>query len=232
MRCGGTVQSPNLGSASACVAAGNHIAGGRVVTSMGTIRKMPDTKAALFSAAAIGSLAAGAAAAGDRYTAAIDVNIRSGPGADYPIVEVLPAGDAIRTMKCEAGWCSVATFSGAGFIAARFLSREGAAPENRAAANSGGPAVAPRAALDATTTASVPAVDPPTYLELPDSALKYVATHRPISVDLGYEARVGEAIPAEIRLRDIPGSRYQYVYVDDRPVFVDGQSRRIVKVEP
>ena len=71
----------------------------------------------------------------------------------------------------------------------------------------------------------------PASLALPDAVRKYVATHRPLSVDLGGDPKVGGAIPADIRLRDIPGSRYRYLYVDNHPVFVDGETRQIVQVE-
>lgn len=185
-------------------------------------------RTAFHFATLIATLASGAAAAAERYAATIDVNLRSGPGANYPIVEILRSGDTITATACESGWCMVPTPGGGqAFVAARFLSREHATPVP--AGSDISPATP--AVLDTTTTASVPPVVSAASPSLPDTALKYVATHRPLSVDLGYEAQVGAAIPADIRLRDIPGSRYQYVYIDDRPVFVDGQTRRIVKVE-
>jgi hypothetical protein len=58
-----------------------------------------------------------------------------------------------------------------------------------------------------------------------------VSTHRPVSVNMDGEPKVGGTIPADIRLREIPGSRYRYVYVEGHPVFVDGDTRQIVQVE-
>jgi hypothetical protein len=85
--------------------------------------------------------------------------------------------------------------------------------------------------IDTTTTAAVPTVGAPASQDLPDTVRKYVTTHRPVSIDLGGEPKVGGTIPTDIRLRDIPGSRYRYVYVEGRPVFVDGETRQIVQIE-
>jgi hypothetical protein len=182
-------------------------------------------------------LAGGTAFAGERLSAAIDVNIRSGPGAKYPIVTVLHAGDAILSRQCgeQSGWCSVAMPGGGeGWIASKFLSP---AAQGTADASLRNDAASAKAATPAgidttTTTASIPEVGSPASLVLPDAVSKFVATHRPLSIDLGAEPTVGSILPADVRLRDIPGSRYQYVYVQGHPVFVDGQSRRVMKVEP
>jgi uncharacterized protein YraI len=196
-------------------------------------------KTMLFSAALVGLTAAGGAAtAAERFAASIDVNIRSGPGANYPIVEVLHSGEAISAQKCDGGWCSVtAPGGGSGWIASRFLSpASSGAPEPAAAPGHAAPIGSPSPApspgqIDTTTTAALPMVGAPTPQGLPDAVRKYVTTHRPVSVDLGGEPKVGGTVPTDIRLRDIPGSRYQYVYVEGRPVFVDGDTRQIVQVE-
>ena len=41
---------------------------------------------------------------------------------------------------------------------------------------------------------------------------------------------VGAGIPEDITLSAVPNYRYQYVYVNDRPVLVDPATRRIVYV--
>jgi uncharacterized protein YgiM (DUF1202 family) len=196
-------------------------------------------KTILLSAMLVGLTATpGAAKAAERYAASIDVNIRSGPGAHYPIVEVLHSGQAISAERCDAGWCSVTgPGGGAGWIASRFLSpatpaaAEAATVTGRAAPiNSAAPSASP-GQIDTTTTAAIPTVGAPASLGLPDAVRKYVATHRPVSVELGDEPKVGGTIPADIRLRDIPGSRYRYVYVEGHPVFVDGETRQIVQIE-
>ena len=86
--------------------------------------------------------------------------------------------------------------------------------------------------LVTTTIASMPDVGPPGSLVLTDQVRKYVATHRPLSIELDSMPMVGNNIPPTIRLRDIPGSPFGYVYVDGQPVFVDAQSRLIVQVGP
>jgi Protein of unknown function (DUF1236)/Bacterial SH3 domain len=195
-------------------------------------------KTVLFCASTIaGMVACGGAIAGERYAATIDVNIRSGPGANYPIVEILHSGETIAATKCDTGWCSVtAPGGGEGWIASRFLAPRGSAafdagPTPDHAAPNSVSAAPSTASVDTTTTSAVPTVGSPAALALSDAARKYVTTHRPVSVDLGGEPQVGSTIPTDIRLRDIPGSRYQYVYVDGRPIFVDGETRQIVQVE-
>ena len=86
--------------------------------------------------------------------------------------------------------------------------------------------------LVTTTIASVPDVGAPGSIVLTDQVRKYVATHRPLPIDLDAMPMVGNNIPPSIRLRDIPGSPFRYVYVDGQPVFVDAQSRLIVQVGP
>ena len=86
--------------------------------------------------------------------------------------------------------------------------------------------------LVTTTIEPVPDVGAPGSLVLTDQVRKYVATHRPLSIELGAMPMVGNNIPPSIRLRDIPGSPFRYVYVDGQPVFVDAQSRLIVQVGP
>ena len=90
----------------------------------------------------------------------------------------------------------------------------------------------PGTLVTTTTIASVPDVGAPGSVVLTDQVRKYVATHRPLSIELGAMPMVGNNIPPSIRLRDIPGSPFRYVYVDGQPVFVDAQSRLIVQVGP
>jgi uncharacterized protein YraI len=193
-------------------------------------------RAVLISAMISWVIAGGGAFAGDRMSATIDVNIRSGPGANYPIVEILHAGETVATRACPGanGWCNVvAPGGGEGWISAKFLSPVGqGAPAPSGSTAASAPPSPSTGNIDTTTTSAVPSVGAPSSLILPEAVRKYVATHRPLSVDLSGEPAVGASVPADVRLRDIPGSRYQYVYVQGRPVFVDAQTRRIVKVEP
>ena len=74
------------------------------------------------------------------------------------------------------------------------------------------------------------ALSAPPPSSLPDLVRKYVRTHKPLSIEFGAEPIIGAIVPVGARLRDIPGYHFQYVYVKGRPVFVDGQSRRVVRV--
>jgi len=70
---------------------------------------MDRTKLALLVAASLALSAERAAA--DPALATSDVNLRSGPGTQYPLVGRIPGGSTVEAVNCNAGWCE-AQFSG------------------------------------------------------------------------------------------------------------------------
>ena len=76
-------------------------------------------KALLASGALILSTVSGMAATA---TAVSDLNVRSGPGADYEVLDTLPAGETVRLIGCDGDWCEISMGrDGTGFAAADFL---------------------------------------------------------------------------------------------------------------
>jgi hypothetical protein len=74
----------------------------------------------LAAAAALAALAAGTAAA-DPGVAAKTVNLRQGPGTNYPIIGKIPAGSAVDISACQGQWCTIAWHGQTGYaIAASF----------------------------------------------------------------------------------------------------------------
>lgn len=57
----------------------------------------------------------------------------------------------------------------------------------------------------------------------------YVIEHRVDSVTLDNVA-VDTVVPETIQLQPIPDTQYQYVYVDDQPVIVEPQTRKIIHI--
>lgn len=58
----------------------------------------------------------------------------------------------------------------------------------------------------------------------------YVLEHKTESVVIDGDVAVGTALPETVQIQTIPDGQYGYVYVQDRPVLVDPQSRQIVHI--
>lgn len=78
------------------------------------IRKLA-IAAALLSAAALPGIAQAA-------TATASVNVRSGPGTSYSVVDTLRAGQQVEIDRCTGGWCFVEKSGPDGWVSARYLS--------------------------------------------------------------------------------------------------------------
>ena len=65
---------------------------------------------------------------------------------------------------------------------------------------------------------------------------EYVVKQRVKPVTIQERVTVGATLPANVQLMAVPGdwgpsvSRYRYIYHDDRVVFVDPSSRRVIQV--
>ena len=66
-------------------------------------------------------------------TAQSDLNVRSGPGTQYPVVGSLQGGETVDVGSCTGSWCQVSFSGGSGYASQRYLAMGGGAP---------GPAVA------------------------------------------------------------------------------------------
>src|SRR5690606_33082556 len=59
-------------------------------------------------------------------TATTDLNVRAGPGPQYPVVGVIAAGEGAELNGCleNSKWCSLATASGEGWVYADYVSAD------------------------------------------------------------------------------------------------------------
>ncbi len=80
---------------------------------MRTIRSLPIALAAL--------LIAGGAAVAAPGLATTDVNVRQGPGTNFPAVTTIRGGSNVDVQSCNAGWCAVRFGPYAGFVKASYL---------------------------------------------------------------------------------------------------------------
>lgn len=79
------------------------------------------TATAVVCAAAVVFLPATASAAPAEATSA--VNVRSGPGTSYSIVDSLRAGQQVDVRGCRSGWCYIEKSGPDGYVSANYLRR-------------------------------------------------------------------------------------------------------------
>lgn len=187
----------------------------------------------------------GAALADTPVAAVTDLNVRAGPGPQYPVIGMLAAGQPATLTGCIANskWCTIAEANGpawvySDYVTADFGGRQVVLTERPA--DSGVTIVeAPpppdgMVAVDEETTAainlgpvdddSLVAVDPP------QTVRTYIASRRSEPVYLQGEVVRGATLPDTVALQPIPDYDYDYVYVNNQPVLVEPQSRRIVYI--
>jgi uncharacterized protein YraI len=87
---------------------------------------MTITKMLLASGAAL-LLSAGVAAAAPA-SVRTDLNVRSGPGTQYPVVGSIPAGETVDVGSCTGSWCQVSFSGGSGFANRSYLAMADGAP--------------------------------------------------------------------------------------------------------
>jgi hypothetical protein len=92
-------------------------------------------------------------------------------------------------------------------------------------ADSGVRIVEAPAIIDRRATSSVA-----TVIDPPERVRTYIRTNAVEPIYLDDDLVVGADLPGTVTLREIPDYEYRYVYVNDRPVLVEPNSRRIVYV--
>ncbi|MFK0692181.1 DUF1236 domain-containing protein [Mesorhizobium sp. IMUNJ 23033] len=196
-------------------------------------------KAILFPAIA-GALVAmsGAALAETAVSAVTDLNVRAGPGPQYPVIGVLAAGQSATLQGCIANskWCTIAEANGQGWVYSDYVTAD----------FGGNQVVLTRRPVDAdievvtppsddiytdTYTSAIVAAEPIDPIARPPAEVgTYVTTHRLDPVYLDGEVVTGATLPDTVELREIPDYDYRYVYVNNQPALVDPGTRRIVYV--
>jgi len=200
----------------------------------------------------VAMLAMGSTALAEINAAATtDLNVRSGPGPQYPVIGVIGANQPTEVVGClESGkWCQVAHNGKEGWAYGDYLATSTAGqaevvaqlPASRlpnvpqpgatagavtgvvAGALIGGPVGAIIGGIAGATTGA--AIDNP-----PPTVQTYVTQNAMQPVYLEGEVVVGAGVPGTVELRQIPDYGYSYAYVNGQPVLVDPGSRRIVYV--
>jgi uncharacterized protein YraI len=110
-----------------------------------TTRNKPMTRTIrniLLASGAALLLSAGAAAAAPA-TVQSDLNVRSGPGARYPVVGTVQGGETVDVAGCTGSWCQISFSGGTGYANQNYLAMAGGGGPGYAAVAPGYAAVAP-----------------------------------------------------------------------------------------
>lgn len=197
-------------------------------------------KRILFPAVA-GALVAmsGAAFADTPVSAVTDLNVRAGPGPQYPVIGVLAAGQSATLNGCieNSKWCTIAEANGQGWVYSDYVTAEFGGSKvvlTRRPADAGITVVeAPEDSNDYpdTYTGAIISAEPMDAIDQPPAEVRtYIDTNRLDPVYLDGEVVTGATLPDTVELREIPDYRYRYVYVNGQPALVDPSTRRIMYV--
>ncbi|MES0098104.1 DUF1236 domain-containing protein [Mesorhizobium sp. M0019] len=197
-------------------------------------------KRILFPAVAGALIAMSGSALADTAVSAItDLNVRAGPGPQYPVIGVLAAGQSATLDGCIANskWCTIAEANGQGWVYSDYVTADFGGSRvvlTQRPASADIAVVTPPADSaeysDSYTGAIVAgeAIEP---IRRPPAEIRtYVRTHRLDPVYLEGEVVTGATLPDTVELREIPDYDYRYVYVNGQPALIDPDTRRIMYV--
>lgn len=185
------------------------------------------------------SIAAGAAHAEMLATTATDITIYSGPGAEYPAVGIATRGSSGALDGCLEGenWCRIDVNGMRGWVYAEQLMMD----------YNGAPVVVeqhrsdlsvPVVSYEQTGSIATPApgdeligrVEDGAVITPPAEVRTYIDTSPVVTVPYDGDMVVGATLPPGVTVTQVPNYRYSYVRLNDRPVLVDPQTRRVVYV--
>ncbi len=197
-------------------------------------------KSTLFVAAVSAAALSAPASAAIVASAMTPLNIRSGPGPQYSIIGAIPdRGRAIVT-GCIQGslWCQVSYNGRQGWAYAQYMTatlsgRSFAVAESVSAL----PPVTYQAPVETvgsavpvpvvTGTLIAPPAEPPLSLSPPPAVGNYVVSHPLAPVYLNGEVVEGVGLPEDVAVAPVPGFDYHYAYINNQPVLVEPQTRRV-----
>ncbi|AZO65356.1 MULTISPECIES: DUF1236 domain-containing protein [unclassified Mesorhizobium] len=181
----------------------------------------------------------GAALADTAVSAVADLNVRAGPGPQYPVIGTLAAGQSATLEGCiqNSKWCTIAEANGQGWIYSDYVTADFGGNDvvlTRRPADAGIAIVEAPADMDYddTYTGAIVAGEPIEPIRRPPAGVRtYIDTNRLDPVYLEGEVVTGATLPDTVELREIPDYDYRYVYVNGQPALVDPGTRRIMYVE-
>lgn len=181
----------------------------------------------------------GAAFADTSISAVTDLNVRAGPGPQFPVVGVLNTGEQAMLKGClpDSKWCAIDESGGQGWVYSDYVMADFSGNRvvlTQRPADAGIAVVDPLADVgnypDTYTGAIVPG-EPVDDFEQPSTEVRtYIRAHQPEPVYLDGEVVSGAVLPESVELQEIPDYNYRYVYVNGQPALIDPETRRVVYV--
>jgi uncharacterized protein YraI len=196
------------------------------------------TRKVLFAAAFGAVLAAGPAFAIPGYSTA-HLNLRTGPGTQYPIAGVMEYNVRSDITGCLAdySWCAITVAGLSGWASAEYLvvDQNGSILEvDEQGAATGIPVVEAAGVAEVVAPATVGVVVGAAgnvAAIVPEPAvLEYIAATPVNPFAVQGEVVVGAVLPAAVQLYEVPGSAYAYTIVNGNKVLVDVTSRAVVYI--
>ncbi|MCX7298174.1 MAG: DUF1236 domain-containing protein [Hyphomicrobiales bacterium] len=168
------------------------------------------------------------------------LNIRSGPGPEYPVIGAIPTNGQAVIAGCVEGslWCQISYNGTQGWAYSQYMT---AMVEGRPLAVSEIRELPPvtYAAPPATTGTAVVrptysgnfiapvATTAPLSIAPPPTVQTYIVQNPQPQVYLNGEVVEGAGLPPDVALAPVPDSDYQYAYVNGVPVLVEPATRRV-----
>jgi len=187
-------------------------------------------------------LFAGPASAVTAYSPTGHLNVRSGPGFQYPVVGEMQQNVPAAVTGCISNytWCGVAIGGVTGWASAEYLVTDAGGKLTNlqvSGAQLGIPIVVPEGVGEVVATPPVGAMVavPPAVgvvepiLPAPE-VLSYVTQQAVEPVLVDGEVMVGATLPAAAPVYPIPASPYVFSYINGQRVLVEPTARRIVYV--
>jgi uncharacterized protein YraI len=174
-------------------------------------------------------------------TAMTPLNIRSGPGPEYSIIGAIPDRGHTTIIGCirDSLWCQVSYNRRQGWAYSQYLTallsgRSLAVAERLTDI----PIVAYQPPIETVGSAVVTPAITGTLIARPETAQPFVAApaanlgtyvvdHPLAPVYLNGEVVEGVGLPESVELSPVPGSDYDYAYVNNVPVLVEPATRRV-----
>lgn len=190
----------------------------------------------LLAGSVVAGLAASTPALAVKAFATVHLNIRTGPGEQYPIAGEMRWNTEGEVSGCTADymWCHIATAHGIGWAAAHYLTTDtnrGPQTIESDGAQVGIPVVVPEAVTVVGAVTPVPAGTALIEAVTPEAAvIEYVKANPVAPIQVTGEIVVGAILPAELVLYEVPSSEYQYVVVNGATVLVEPATRKVVYI--
>ena len=203
---------------------------------------MPRTRAIIIGLLTASALS-GAASAATVASAITSLNIRSGPGPQYGVVGAIPAKAQATITGCIRGslWCQVAYNGKQGWAYSQYMmatlsGRSLAVAEMRdlPPVTYAAPAEVVGSAVETPvingTLIAPQATTAPLAITPSPTVGSYVVSHPLPPVYLNGELVEGVGLPDTVALAGVPGSDYDYAYVNSVPVLVEPSTRQVIYV--